>query len=229
VIRSTYQNLGVVAKSYLPPTLWGYNDQLAPFRQDLEQARALLQEAGYGDGFSFTLDTMKNPRPYMPQPVKVAEGIRTALAELGITVEVRANEWSTHLERTVRSSRADYDACLLGWLADMPDPNDFLSVQFHSSNARLEPGRTHQNIALYRNPEIDELVEQAQRAPSRDERAELYRRAQEIIRREVPLMPLAHSFIVIVQSDDVKGLSVPTASSNFGFQDAWLAPEGGAE
>ena len=229
VIRSTYQNLGVVAKSYLPPTLWGYNDQLAPFRQDLEQARALLQEAGYGDGFSFTLDTMKNPRPYMPQPVKVAEGIRTALAELGITVEVRANEWNAHLERTVRSSRADYDACLLGWLADMPDPNDFLSVQFHSSNARLAPGRTHQNIALYSNPEIDELVERAQRAPSRDERAELYRRAQEIIRRDVPLMPLAHSFIVIVQSDDVKGLSVPTASSNFGFQDAWLAPEGGAD
>lgn len=229
VVRSTYQNLGVVAKSYLPPTLWGYNDRIEPFRQDLEQARALLREAGYGEGFSFVLDTMRNPRPYMPQPVKLAEGIRSALAEVGIEVEVRVNDWSQHLERTVRSSEADYDACLLGWLADMPDPNDFLYVQFHSSNARLEPGRTHQNISLYADPELDRLVEQAQRAPSREQRAELYRQAQEIIREEVPLMPLAHSFIVIVQSDDVQGLSIPTASANFGLEEAWLAPEDEAE
>lgn len=224
LVRSTYQDLGVPAKSYLPPTLWGYNDQLEPFRQDLERARALLTEAGYPDGFSFTLDVMQNPRPYMPQPVRLAEGIQTALRNLGIEVEIRTNEWNEHLRRTVRSPEADYDACLLGWLADMPDPNDFLYVQFHSDNANLAPGRTHQNISLYQNADLDRLVEQAQGAPSREQRAEFYRRAQEIVREEVPLMPLAHSFIVMVQSRDVKDLSIPTARSNFGLPEAWLEP-----
>ncbi|MDX1632311.1 MAG: ABC transporter substrate-binding protein, partial [Thermoanaerobaculia bacterium] len=230
LVRSTYQDLGVTAKSYLPPTLWGYNEQLEPFRQDLDRARNLLREAGYGDSFSFTLDVMKNPRPYMPQPVKLAEGIQAGLQKLGIQVEIRANEWNEHLERTVRSPEADYDACLLGWLADMPDPNDFLYVQFHSDNANLAPGRTHQNISLYENPELDRLVEQAQGAPSREQRTELYRRAQEIVREDVPLMPLAHSFIVIVQRNEVEGLSVPTARSNFGLPEAWLEPaEEGAD
>ncbi|MDX1631604.1 MAG: ABC transporter substrate-binding protein [Thermoanaerobaculia bacterium] len=223
IVRATYQELGVRAKNYLPPVLWGHADQVAPFPYAPDRARDLLAEAGHPEGFRFTLDVMKNARPYMPQPLKTARMIRDRLQAVGIEVEVRENEWDEYLTRTVRSPEADYEACLLGWMADMPDPNDFLYVMFHSDNADLESGHGHQNIALYRNPTVDELTRRAQREQDREARAELYRRVQEIVRKDVPVIPLAHSFMVLAHDEAVRGLKVPVTSSNYGLREVWLA------
>ena len=137
-----------------------------------------------------------------------------------VTVEIRENEWKDHLDRIVRSPKGDYQACLLGWMADMPDPNDFLYVQFDSQNADLS--RAHQNIALYKNPVLDDLVERAQRLSDREQRAALYRQAQTLLRDEVPLIPIAHGFVALGARRRVHGLEVNVVSSNYGLENVWL-------
>ncbi|HEV8631679.1 MAG TPA: ABC transporter substrate-binding protein, partial [Thermoanaerobaculia bacterium] len=221
-VRATYMGFGIPARNYLPPKLWGYDNEIEPWEPDLPRARKLLAEAGLPGGFRFTLDVMNNSRPYMPEPLRVAARIKETLAKVGIHVDLRVNSWSEHIQRTVRSSAGDYQACLLGWGADMPDPNDFLYVMFHSHNADLS--RPHQNMALYRNPEVDRLLELAQRTGNREERTALYRRVQEIVRADVPLVPIAHTFVIVAHDPRVRDLSVPLWAGEFGLEKVWLAP-----
>lgn len=222
-VRATFGDLGVPAKNYLPPVLWGYNETVPPYRYDPDRSSSLLAEAGVPDGFSFTLDVMENPRPYLPDPLEFARTIQERLGAVGIDVELRINSWTEHIERLIRSPEADYDACILGWIADMPDPNDFLFVQFHSSNADLS--RPHRNMSLFRNDELDDLVERAQASTDRQVRTDLYRKAQMLIHREAPLLPIAHTFMVLPHRNEVKGIEVPVAIGNYGLEKVWL--EGG--
>jgi peptide/nickel transport system substrate-binding protein len=231
IVRSTFGDLGVPAKNYLPPALWGANDSIRPRSVDRERSRALLAEAGYPNGLSFTLDVGATGRPYMPEPLRVAAAIKSRLAEVGIEAQLRENEWQEHLDRIVRGTEGDYQACLLGWNADMPDPNDFLYVQFSSQNADL--ARAHQNISLYTNPRVDELVEQAQAFTDREQRAAAYREVQAIVHEEAPILPIAHGFVAIAQRKRVHGLQINVVSGNYGLEKVWVdadadaAPAGG--
>src|SRR5690625_6521524 len=65
-----HEGIGKPAKNPIPPSLWGYNDDIEDYEYDVEEAKALLAEAGYADGFDIKLYTFANPRPYMPQDRK---------------------------------------------------------------------------------------------------------------------------------------------------------------
>ena len=225
--RALFGDRGVIARNYVPPISWAYNSDVLPLRMDQAKARSLLAEAGYGEGFTFTLDVMENSRPYLPDPIGFAEGIRDDLAQVGITVELRVNPWQEHIDRLIRDSAGDYDAGLLGWVGDTPDPSDFLYVQFHSSNADLTG--SHSNLSLYSNPQVDRALEAAQTASGQEERARLYREVQRILRTELPLIPIAHGFMILVADERVQDLSVPVAYSNYGLEKAWFKPAEEAE
>lgn len=46
IIKAVYQGAGVAAKNLIPPTMWGYNDDVQDYTYDPEKAKALLKEAG---------------------------------------------------------------------------------------------------------------------------------------------------------------------------------------
>ena len=50
IVDAFYGGLGMVAKEFIPPSLWGYNDKLADYEYSADKAKALLAEAGFKDG-----------------------------------------------------------------------------------------------------------------------------------------------------------------------------------
>lgn len=207
LVKVIYQGLATLASNPLPPTLWGHNDDLKPYEYNPQKAKELLAQAGYPDGFSFTLDVMKNPRPYMPEPVKVAQAIKQNLSMIGINVTLRINDWKEHLQITVFDPKTDYQACILGWFADMPDPNDFLYVLLSKDTAVKEKG--HNNQAMYVSEEYSDLVGRANQIYDKTERIRLYKQAQIIVHEDVPLIPLAHGLTMIAfNKNKVKNLVV---------------------
>ena len=101
---------------------------------------------------------------------------------LGIQVDVVQTEWATFLQDLRRSRFQMFGG--LAWIADYPDPENFLDVLFHSESSDNNMG--------YFNPELDRLLVQARTELDQQARFELYHRAEETIVRDAPWIPLWH-------------------------------------
>jgi len=99
IVDQLYRGTAVVAKNPIPPTLWGYNDDIQDYEYNPTKAKELLAEAGYSNGFKTQLWAMPVSRPYMFDPQKIAVAIQADLKAVGIDAEIVTYDWSTYLEK----------------------------------------------------------------------------------------------------------------------------------
>jgi peptide/nickel transport system substrate-binding protein len=103
---------------------------------------------------------------------------------------------------------------LLGWIADTPDPDNFLSTFFHSKAA--VPGSAT-NISFYRNPEMDALLDKAISVSKPGQRVALYGKALDLWARDLPLIPLVQGDQITVLDKRIGGYVLsPTGNHFFG-------------
>ncbi|GGJ13656.1 ABC transporter substrate-binding protein [Halobellus salinus] len=212
IVENIYSGIATQADQPIPPALFGHNEDISPYEHDPEQAQSLLEEAGYGDGFSFTLTTFQNPRGYNPAPLPTAETIRSNLQQVGIEVEIDDRQFSDYLTYT---SEGRHDATLAGWFTDNADPDNFCYALMHPQVESPEgqdwidwgtEGFNTGNNAAWANAEFMDLVDQAQQVSDEGERAELYQEASQIAHDEAP-------WVYIDYADEVRGVS--TGVSNY--------------
>lgn len=209
IVDGFYGGFGEVAKNPIPPSLWGYNDDIEDYAFDAEGAKKLLAEAGYPDGFETEIWTMNNPRPYLPQPMKTAEAIQADLEKIGVKATIVTYEWATYLEKT---GNGEHPMALYGWTGVMADPDNFLYPNL--SNTNMEPPAN--NIAFYDNNEFQQLIDDARTTFEESERIELYKKAQEIFHADAPWVPLAHTTPPIGFADYIKGFEPhPMENDNY--------------
>jgi len=209
IVDSFFNGLAEVSTNAVPPSLWGFNDEIKPVEFDVDAAKELLAEAGYEDGFETTLFTMDNPREYLPEPMKIAEAIQANLSEIGITTEIVTYEWATYLEK---ASQGEHEMGLFGWTGVLADPDDFLFPNFSS----IEAEKPASNYAFYRNEDFTQLLLDAKTTLDENERAEMYKEAQQIQFDDRPVSMLAHTTPPLALSEDVKGfVPHPMTSDNF--------------
>ncbi len=175
----------VPAKGILPPGFPGYNPDLAGFEYDPDKARRLLAESTYGaDTYGYPPITMTLPGSFGADVDPVTEVIvATWKAQLGIEMDLLQTEWGTYLQ-DLRDGRFQIFGGL-GWIADYPDPENFLGGLFQTGNAN---NHTH-----YSDPELDELLERARVEQDQEARFALYREAEQMILDGAPWAPLYHS------------------------------------
>jgi peptide/nickel transport system substrate-binding protein len=97
-------------------------------------------------------------------------------------------------------ARGDHDLALIGWIGDTGDPDNFLYVLLHSDNAVPGPA---QNVAFYRNPQVDALLIEAQAGSNEAARSGLYAEVQELVAADAPWVPIAYSELVIAGRSDL--------------------------
>lgn len=202
VVDAAYAGYAVVAETPMPPTLPFYDGDLKPRKRDPERSKALLKEAGHTLPLHVVLSHGNNSRPYMPLPEEVAKQIAGDLEEAGFAVEIRKEEWPNYL-KMVQNGR--HQMGLLGWSADYADADNFLFVLLDKSNARLGSAN---NISFYTSEEVHERLAKARSTYDTEERARLYREAQEIIFRDVPMVPLVYTEKMIAHRAEFEPLEV---------------------
>ncbi|MBI4511248.1 MAG: ABC transporter substrate-binding protein [Deltaproteobacteria bacterium] len=218
IVKLIYQGQGVPATGPLPPTIWSYRDDVARYPFDRERARALLIDAvarkALDRNSKYLFYVPRTTRQYLPNPEQVAAVIQRNLKEVGIETEVVAQDFAAHLE-AVRSGR--HDLCLLGWAGDNSDPDNFYSL-LDKDNTTLGMAS---NVAFFRNAELHGLLTYARETQDRAERERYYRRAQEIIAREAPWVPLAHAQLAVATREDVAGFAIHPSSLVY-YHETWL-------
>ncbi|WP_139490433.1 ABC transporter substrate-binding protein [Brevibacillus dissolubilis] len=184
LVDAFYAGLGEPATNPMPPSLWGFNDQIKDREYNLDKAKQLLAEAGFPNGFQTTFWAMPVPRPYIPDGPKMAEAMQQDFKKIGIDAKIVTMEWATYLDKT---KVGEQDMFMLGWTGDNGDPDNFLSVFFNKNNIGGN------NRSRYANDELQGILMKAQAEPDQAKREEMYKKAQEIVFNEVPLIPLVHS------------------------------------
>ena len=120
----------------------------------------MLKEAGYPNGEGLpTITLYHDNRPPRPD---ICQVVQQSLRRIGVKVELRQLEWASFLEAVDAGEPSFFQ---LTWLADYPDPENFLFVLLHSD----QWGRAG-NSTRYSNPEFDRLVQRAGIITDRDER-----------------------------------------------------------
>ncbi len=170
------------AYGILPPGFPAFNPDLQGLRYDLAKAKSLMAQSTYGP------DPAKWPRLTLTVPGSLGTAIGLDLEaiiaawrdNLGINVEVQQVEWATFLN-DLHSYRLQMYAGM-GWVADYPDPQNFLDLQFHSQSVN--------NQTKYTNPEVDRWLEAARTESDEKKRFGLYQQAEQTIVNEASWIPL---------------------------------------
>ncbi|NJK92159.1 MAG: peptide ABC transporter substrate-binding protein [Blastochloris sp.] len=166
-----------VARSFTPPGIPGYTPPQGPgFNPD--QARAWLAEAGYPEGKNFPrLSILYNSSQ---AHASIAVEIQAMWKrELGITIDLQAQEWATYLKAM---DSLDYDIARSSWVGDYLDANTFLDC-FVTGRGNNRTGWSH--------PDYDQLLAQANLQTDPQQRLQLMARAESIlIQEQSPIAPI---------------------------------------
>jgi peptide/nickel transport system substrate-binding protein len=209
IVDSVLRGQGEVASNYMPSLLPFFNKSIKPYPYDPDKAKQMLKDAGAAN-LETELWYMPIPRPYMPDAKSIAQVMQQNLEKVGVSAKLVTYEWATYLTKT---GEGEHPTCLLGWTGDNGDPDNFLNVLLNSAGATPQDAL---NVAYYKNPKVDKLLEQAQTTVDENEREKAYYEAQEIMHEDAPWVPIAYVTPPIGLQDAVNGFDPnPTSSEAF--------------
>jgi len=181
IVDNFYPVGSEVASHFTPCAIPGGCDGPAWPDYDPEQAKALLAEAGFADGFDTTIAYRDVVRGYLPEPGVVAQDIQAQLKDLGINAEIEVMESGAFIDAANAGELKGLH--LLGWGADYPDQTNFLDFHF-GAGASPQFGDGF--------PDIHDVLKQAASLTDQAERNKLYAQANELLVQHVPMVPVAH-------------------------------------
>ena len=177
LIEEVYEGTVQLANGLLPPGIPGYSESLRGISFDPDMARQLLAESKYADDFPevfyTTLDLDGEP------PGSVQFMIDAWKAELGIEVQAALHDSEDYYYQLEEIGQHLYT---YGWVADYPDPENFLDLLLHSEA----------HDSRYVNPKFDSLVEAARVELDREARLELFREAEQLLMDDAGIIPIFH-------------------------------------
>src|SRR5690606_14662616 len=147
------EGLGQPTGDFLPYPMFGTRQDAKPDKYDPDQAKKLLAEAGYPNGFSITLGT---PNDRYINDAEISQAVASQWTRIGIKTKVEA------VTRTVFFKNRDdfkYSAYLAGWGAGTGEMSDPLRALVATPNKEKGFGTT--NKGRYSNPKMDAVLEEA--------------------------------------------------------------------
>jgi peptide/nickel transport system substrate-binding protein len=207
------------AGSISGPIPTGFGDWYIPteelrdrwYTNDLDQARALLQEAGVAEGQ--VLDLLVTDFGGSGFYTGAAVVFKEQLARIGIDVQIRQVEQGVFIQEASPDGNFNYDMNINAF-SPRHDPDGFVWARFYSQNPYA---------VGYKNERMDELLPAARSTLDREQRLALYREAQEILLDESPMIWVAVDNIVEGIQPYLKGYEQsPFTRRSWSLQHSWL-------
>jgi peptide/nickel transport system substrate-binding protein len=202
-----------VLSTCIPPSTVPYviSDQetknLPFYKQDYELSKKLLKEAGYPEGFEFTIKTSTHSPDYVPS----AQIIQSQLAKVGIKVKIEQQEWGVLL-KAFRAN--DFEAMIFAnvWY---PDPDGYIYSWLYSKSS--------ENMGGFKSERIDRLLDLQRKTMDLKKRIQIWRDIQVALAEEIPIIWIyAMPQRIEMYRSNVMGYHAMPNTSRIYVREVWL-------
>jgi peptide/nickel transport system substrate-binding protein len=172
----------------MPRSFFGpYADQISnPYSYDLDKSRALLEEAGYADGFALDYLVQKGDE----QKIIMFQVLQSELTKLGVELRLFEMDWPVLLDRVSnwgKNQEGEVPALLPFYKSpDVVHPWTFLWELFHTDAQIHKTG--HWNMMFYSDPDVDAVIDEALRTPDETAALKLWTDAAQQIMADSPAL-----------------------------------------
>lgn len=173
--------------------LYGDRFDSENYESNVEEAKALLAEAGYPDGQGFpTVSYTTNDQLYHKP---LAEYLQSVWKEkLGINVNINIEEWKTF---SANRRQGNFEIARNGWLYDWDDPSNMINLLDSKSN---------NNDGNYSNPKFDKLLEEARTTADKALHYKKLHEAEQMLLDDAAMAPVAYYAEAYLLDPSVKGV-----------------------
>ena len=195
ILDALYSGEGKVLSAFIPEGVLSHNDAAPEIPYDPEQAKALLAEAGYADGFDMEISVMADSTTSLT----VSSIIQSYLAAIGVKAEIKQYDESSYYDIRRDGELPSY---YNSWSADFNDPDNFLYTFFSRKNTK---GRS----INYDNAEILDLLDEARVMVDFDERMAAYQKIDNaVVHEDAVTLPLYQRNHLFCLNPRVQGFKV---------------------
>lgn len=195
ILKGVYNNVGKKANSLLGSKVFGYHPDMKAYEYNLNEAKKLLAEAGYPNGFETTLKTMDSK-----ERINMAEVVQSQLKGIGVKVNIQVFEYGTFLQHV---NKGDSEMFILSWRNATGDA-DYNQYNLFHTNSHGAAGNTF----FYSNKEVDSLIDAARKEKDQDKRIELYAKSQELEMQDVVYIPVRVIENLAATTKNVDGFAI---------------------
>ncbi len=196
LLAGVYGGRGSVENGIFPHGLYGYNPDLPEIPYDPEEAKRLLAEAGYSDGFDLTVSVNSASTRWELSVIRMAESM---WEEIGIRTDIEVIDESEFIKRRKSGELECYTA---QWMADFNDPDNFIYTFF---------GNTHNTTSrslCYPREDVMNRVQLARTISDSNERISEYQDLERIIVQEdsawIPLYSRMRNYVISERLDGIQ-------------------------
>jgi oligopeptide transport system substrate-binding protein len=187
----------LTATGVLSQGMPGYDPELQGYPYDPATAKRLLADAGYPDGTGFPVVQLWSVGKAESTKAELA-AYQGYLAEVGVKVDIHlAPDWPAYRAMLEQGKLPMFR---LVWYADLPDPDNVLSPLLHSTSPT--------NRTFYRNPRVDQLLEQARKTFDEAQRTALYREVERLVMDDAPWITQHYSVLEYLFQPYVQGVEI---------------------
>ncbi|MDQ7821929.1 MAG: ABC transporter substrate-binding protein [Candidatus Eremiobacteraeota bacterium] len=202
----------IAASAVIPPGMPGYVRHES-FPYNLKKGSALAAQCRWPS--RMVMLCPEGSLPTMADPGGIALKVSEYLRKGGVKVTVQKLPYG-EFARRVRYG--EYELALWGAMDETGDADTFLTTSWDPMNAR----QGGSNVCFYQNAEIGELLVKARRTPEKGKRAACYKKIQELLLADMPMVPLGYQSQAVAFQQRVRDFS-PHPSGLFVLDEVWLA------
>lgn len=207
LMQSIYYGTAETAASILPRASWAYDNQSKITEYNPRRAREKLHELGV-ENLQLQLWVPTSSQAWNPSPLKTAELIQADMAQVGVEVKIVPVEGRF---QEARLMDMNHDLTLAGWATDSNDPDSFFRPLLSCAAIHSQT-----NYAHWCDRSFDGVLQKALASQQLASRIEAYTEAQQMLARQLPVLPLASSLRLQAYRYDMKGLVLsPFGNASF--------------
>ncbi len=195
LLDAVYSGRGTLENGIYPHGLYGFNPDLPEIPYDVEEAKRLLKEAGYPDGFKLVYSFKPSSNEW---EILLARLVVSMWEKIGVKAVIEVIDENEFMKLRKSGKLACYSA---SWMADYDDPDNFIYTFFGDKE------NTAFRSLCYPNEEIMARVSAARAISDKDARIEEYQELEKIIiQDDAAWIPLFSRQYIYVTSPRVKGV-----------------------